>query len=138
MHDEVNAVINATQQSNLADQCGGEAGPSKLLSVLELTDTSIHAIYDVLNGVRSVFECRNFNPIYTTLVYDGKLCIDDPTHFFHQKLKEPNFFFFFLPMHVAAVCISGVGGLSWVFFTSLSMAIFSMVMITLRVAIYQY
>mmetsp|Transcript_19820 Transcript_19820/g.29381 ORF Transcript_19820/g.29381 Transcript_19820/m.29381 type:complete len:991 (-) Transcript_19820:75-3047(-) len=37
-----------------------------------------------------------------------------------------------------AVCISGVGGLSWVFFTSLAMGIFSMTMVTMRIAITQY
>jgi hypothetical protein len=99
--------MNSISQSNLSSQCGGEEGPSNLVDILGLADTSIHGLFDVLTGVRGVMECENFNPIYTTFVYD-------------------------------AICNSGVAGVSWVFFTSLSMAIFSMMMITLRVAIYQY
>lgn len=45
---------------------------------------------------------------------------------------------FFFRVSTIAVCISGVNGLSWIFFTSLSMAVFSMIMVTLRVAIYEY
>ena len=90
----------------LVDRCG-ETGPSNLVSVLELTDVTMHGVYDILLEVRDLMQCQNFNPIYTATAYD-------------------------------AVCGSGVGGLSWLFFTSLSMAFFSMMMVTLRVAICQY
>mmetsp|Transcript_18686 Transcript_18686/g.38807 ORF Transcript_18686/g.38807 Transcript_18686/m.38807 type:complete len:1066 (-) Transcript_18686:114-3311(-) len=107
VHNQINNVSLAIQQSDLFAKCGGKGGPSKLVSLLEISDSAIHTIYNVLFGVREILECQNFNPIYTSLVYD-------------------------------AVCISGVNGLSWIFFTSLSMAVFSMIMVTLRVAIYEY
>ncbi|KAL7535787.1 hypothetical protein ACHAXR_006727 [Thalassiosira sp. AJA248-18] len=107
LHSQLNAAAEVTQQPGLSELYCGEAGLSNLISVLELTDAVVHGMYGVLMGVREILECHNFNPIYTTLVYD-------------------------------AFCNSGVAGLSWVFFTSLSMAIFIMFMVTLRVAIHQY
>jgi len=77
------------------------------VSALELTDVTMHSVYDILIEVRELMQCQNFNPIYTATAYD-------------------------------AVCLSGVGGLSWIFFTSLTMAFSSMTMVTLRVAIHQY
>eukprot|EP00804_Cyclotella_cryptica_P007484 CCRYP_020726-RC/>CCRYP_020726-RC protein AED:0.09 eAED:0.09 QI:773/1/1/1/0.8/0.66/6/232/998 len=99
-------VSNAIEQSNLAEQCGGD-GPSKLIGLLGLADTTVQGVFKTLWGVKEVMECQNFNPIYTIFVYD-------------------------------ALCNSGVAGLSWVFFTSLSMAVFSMLMITFRVAVIQF
>lgn len=93
-------------QNLIAGRCG-DAGPSSLVSALELTDVTMHGVYDVLLEVRDLMQCSNFNPIYTVTTYD-------------------------------AVCNSGVGGVSWLFFTSFSMAFFSMMMVTLRVAITQY
>lgn len=107
LHSQLSAIAEAMQQPGLADLCGGEAGFSKLAALLELTDTSVHAIYDNILGVREILECNNINPVYTTLVYD-------------------------------VFCNSAVSGLSWVFFTSLSVAVFTMTMVTLRVAVHQY
>lgn len=73
VHNITGDVSNAIEQSNLAEQCGGD-GPSKLLDLLGLADTTMHGIINSLWGVREVMECRNFNPIYTIFVYDGKLC----------------------------------------------------------------
>lgn len=105
LHNQISSIISATKDI-LADRCG-EAGPSNLVSALELTDVTMHGVFDILVEVKDLMLCQNFNPIYTSTAYD-------------------------------AICISGVGGLSWLFFTSLSMAFFSMMMVTLRVAIRQY
>ena len=105
LHVQISSLASATKDF-LAERCG-ETGPSNLLSALELTDVTMHGVYDIIVEIRQVMQCQNFNPIYTSTTYD-------------------------------AVCLSGVGGLSWVFFTSLSMAIFSMIMVTLRIAIKEY
>lgn len=105
LHSQISNLVSSTKDF-LADRCG-ETGPSNLVSALEITDVTMHGVYDVLIEVRHLMQCNNFNPIYTSTAYD-------------------------------AVCSSGVGGLSWLFFTSLSMAFFSMIMVTLRVAIHQY
>lgn len=96
----------ATNETGLAELCEVQVGSAKLLPLLERTDTTVHGIYDVLIRLRQILECQNYNPIYTTLVYD-------------------------------ALCSGGAAGLSWVFFTSFSMAVFSMSMVTLRVAIHR-
>ena len=105
MHGQISSLASVTKDF-LVKRCG-ETGPSALLSALELTDVTMHGMYDIILEIRELMQCQNFNPIYTSTTYD-------------------------------AVCESGVGGLSWVFFTSLSMAIFSMAMVTLRIAIQQY
>mmetsp|Transcript_8808 Transcript_8808/g.15501 ORF Transcript_8808/g.15501 Transcript_8808/m.15501 type:complete len:976 (+) Transcript_8808:58-2985(+) len=108
LHSQLSAVAKATtKQPGLTELCGGRVNFSKLVAVLELTDTAVHGMYDVLIGVRDMSGCHNFNSVYTTLVYD-------------------------------ALCNGGAAGLSWVFFTSLSMAVFSMFMVTLRVAIHPH
>lgn len=75
VHNQINNVSLAIQQSDLFAKCGGKGGPSKLVSLLEISDSAIHTIYNVLFGVRDILECQNFNPIYTSLVYDGESTI---------------------------------------------------------------
>ena len=72
VHNITGEVSNAIEQSNLAQQCGGD-GPSNLIDLLGLADTTVHGIFKTLWGVKEVMECQNFNPIYTIFVYDGKL-----------------------------------------------------------------
>ena len=124
LHSQLDVVAEYTEQPGLSQLCGGE-----LFAVLELTDSAVHGMYDVLVGVRDILECNNFNPMYTTLVYDGE---------FFFSFRECNWKLPLTSLSVAALCNGGVAGLSWAFFTSLSMAIFSMIMVTLRVAIHQY
>lgn len=71
LHSQLLTVAHFTQETGLAEQCGGEAGPSKLVALLDLTDMAIHGMYDILFGLRDILQCNNFNPIYTTLVYDA-------------------------------------------------------------------
>lgn len=67
-----------------------------LLTLLDLSDTSIHIIYDALFGMKDLLQCRNFNPIYTTLVYDGEFAIFVLTRFILclTSLNVGCFFFF--------------------------------------------
>ena len=67
LHSQLDVVAEYTEQPGLSQLCGGE-----LFAVLELTDSAVHGMYDVLVGVRDILECNNFNPMYTTLVYDGE------------------------------------------------------------------
>ena len=57
----------------LESECGlDSAGASALQGGAELMHEATHAVNRAMIGVRTVLECKTFNPIYTTFVHDGE------------------------------------------------------------------
>ena len=72
IHSQLATIAEYTQQGGLLEQCGGQVGHLKLVALLELTDTAVHGMHDILLGLNDFLHCDNFNPIYTSLIYDGE------------------------------------------------------------------
>ena len=123
----------------LEKQCGLDmAAASALQGGAELLHEVAHGVNKDFIQIRHILECKSFNPIYTTFVHDG-----EPSATFL-------FFYCFIFIHLlwllacififnllgAAVCVEAVGGLTWLYTTSFSLAMFSMMMITFRAALY--
>lgn len=74
VHTITSEVTSAITSSNLAAQCGGD-GANQLTELLGLVDASVHEVFNSLGDVRGMMQCENWNPIYTTFAYEGKISL---------------------------------------------------------------